>query len=286
MKVVPFQVPQTSKEAFRLQTDSLPHFYDQLHQHPEIQIMWILKSEGTLIANDYVGRFRPGDLFIIGSHQPHVFRNDDYFYENRHDNHAAAISLYFDRGYMGDHFWNLDEVKSIQRFLDSTSQCFLVHGRTRHQVTTLMQDLIGASGVGKLIGFLEILKVLSTSTELKGLCFAGRQASELPDTEGQRMNDILQFTFSESHRKIYLSEVAQVANLSVEAFCRYFKLRTQKTYTNFLNEVRISNACKLLIRADHTMQDVCYKTGFNNISNFNRIFKKVTGKTPTAYLRG
>jgi transcriptional regulator GlxA family with amidase domain len=105
----------------------------------------------------------------------------------------------------------------------------------------------------------------------------------LVENEEGRMNTILEFTFRESRRRIYLDEVARLANLSVEAFCRYFKLHTRKTYVNFLNEVRISHACRLLIQGNFTVERVCYETGFNNVSNFNRIFKRVTGKTPLAY---
>lgn len=97
------------------------------------------------------------------------------------------------------------------------------------------------------------------------------------------MNSIVEFTFRESYRRIYLTEAAQVANLSVEAFCRYFKLHTRKTYINFLNEVRISRACQLLIQKDISVQQVCYRAGFANVSNFNRIFKGITGKTPLSF---
>ncbi|MFN8806138.1 MAG: helix-turn-helix domain-containing protein, partial [Bacteroidota bacterium] len=101
--------------------------------------------------------------------------------------------------------------------------------------------------------------------------------------ESKRMDDILQFTFKESHRKIYIKEVAEVAHLSTEAFCRYFKLRTRKTYTTFLNDVRVSNACQLLANSEMKVDQVCFETGFQNISNFNRIFKKAMGLTPSHY---
>jgi AraC-like DNA-binding protein len=94
----------------------------------------------------------------------------------------------------------------------------------------------------------------------------------------------LQFTLQQSNRKIKISEAAEIANLSPEAFCRYFKLRTGKTFTNFLNEVRISNACKMLIENQKSIQEIGYETGFNNLSHFNRTFKKVTGKTPSRYV--
>ncbi|MBK8292239.1 MAG: AraC family transcriptional regulator [Flammeovirgaceae bacterium] len=98
------------------------------------------------------------------------------------------------------------------------------------------------------------------------------------------MNDILQFSLTQSFRKVKIKEVADVANLSTEAFCRYFKLRTGKTYTNFLNEVRVSNACKMLIEKEKSIQEICFETGFANLSHFNRTFKKITRKTPTRYV--
>ena len=124
---------------------------------------------------------------------------------------------------------------------------------------------------------------MACSEDLTYLSFAPLQ-SKPQIAEEKRMNDVLHFTFRQSHRKIKINEVAEVANLSSEAFCRYFKLRTRKTYTNFLNEVRISNACKMLIEGTQNIQSICYDSGFQNLSHFNRTFKKVTGKTPKAYL--
>src|SRR5882672_2555501 len=120
MKVVAFNVPKIKREAFRFQEDSGHHFYDQLHQHAEIQIMLILQGEGTLIASDYVGRFGPGDLYVIGSGQPHVFRSDKNYYESKSKLTVRAVSIYFNEKYWGDSFWQLEEMKLIRKFSDKT----------------------------------------------------------------------------------------------------------------------------------------------------------------------
>lgn len=143
--------------------------------------------------------------------------------------------------------------------------------------------MISQQGLEKIISFMNLLKLLAGSGDLQPLSVAAGMET-YNHNEGRRMNDILQFTFKESHRKIYIDEVAKIAHLSPEAFCRYFKTRTGKTFTNFLNEVRVSNACKLIINRDFSVADVCYKSGFSNVSNFNRAFKKVTGKTPSKYV--
>jgi AraC-like DNA-binding protein len=284
MKVLSFSVPKISRQAFRFQDDQLPYFYDKLHQHPEIQIMLILKGEGTLMAGDYVGRFEPGELYIIGSGQAHVFRNDDIYYQPKSKLRAHSYSLYFDEKYFGEHFWQLDEWESVRDFSKRAERGLKLTGTTSEVVTDLIQQLRQQKGLDKLLSFLQILNKLTTTKELKTLSVSSYNP-DYSHREGKRMNEILLFTFRESHRKIYIHEVADVANLSTEAFCRYFKMRTRKTYTNFLNEVRISNACKLIIQRDLNIQEICWQAGFSNLSNFNRIFRKVTGKTPSAYLK-
>lgn len=286
MKVVPFNVPKTAPEAFRYQEDNREHFYDQLHQHPELQIMLILKGEGTLVAGDYLGRFEADDLFIIGSEQPHVFRNDEVYYrktKSKSKKKVHAISLYFHQQFVGEWFWNLTEMKAIRDFFKTSLRGYRVTGPTKEKLTSVILSTKNKTGLDRLSVFVEIFQVLTSSRHLKSLSVTAPYGVHQP-IEGKRMNDVIQFTFKESHRKVYLEEVAEIAHLSTEAFCRYFKMRTQKTYTTFLNEVRVSNACRLLMNQEMSIQDVCFQSGFTNISNFNRIFKRVTGKSPSTYL--
>jgi AraC-like DNA-binding protein len=283
MKVVSFQVPHIMKEAFRIQLDRMPHFYDKLHQHNEIQIMWIEKSQGTLIAGDYVGRFAPGDLFVIGSHQAHVFKNDPVYFNQESNLEASSVSIFFDENYLGNVFWQLEEMEETLKWVSKAGRGIKLLGSTREKVTDLLKLVVKQKGIDKIITFFKIIKHLTESNEIEILSVIATQ-EKYRTNEGKRMNDILQFTLRESHRKVYIDEVAKVANLTEEAFCRYFKTRTGKTYTNFLNEVRVSHACKMLIDMDLSIQDICYQSGFTNLSNFNRAFKKVTGKTPSKYL--
>ncbi len=266
-----------------MQDDVVDHFYDKLHQHHEAQIMWIVQGEGTLIVGDYVGRFQPGELYIIGSNQAHVFRNDEVYYHANATTKAIAKSVFFDEKYLGEDFWQLDELSELRAFMDLAKLGLRVEGTTKDTVINLMSTLDVVDGLDKILAFFEILNSLTKSNEVRKLGVSSPLA--FSNSEGKRMNDILQFTFNESHRKIYIDEVAKVANLSTEAFCRYFKLRTRKTYTNFLNEVRVSNACRLLIGKEQSIQEVCFRVGFSNTSNFNRIFKKFTGKTPSSYIQ-
>jgi AraC-like DNA-binding protein len=282
MKVVEFRVPHSVQEAFRVQIDHLPYFYDHLHQHEESQIMWIQEGEGTLVADDFVGRFGPGDVYFIGSRQPHVFRCDAAYYEPTSTRHARAVSVYINRQHLGDTFWSLDEMSDIRNLWTHARGGKVFFGETRKKIINCLESLPHTTGTGKLITLFEILHLLTVPQEAQSLSATAALGGSTT-YEGKRINDVMQFTFKEYHRKIYINEVAQLANLSPEAFCRYFKLHTRKTYTGFLNEVRVSQACKLLIENKHSVLDICYKTGFSNLSNFNRTFKRITSMPPSKY---
>ncbi len=277
-RVVAFNVPQTEHEVVRVQVDEVPYFYDQLHQHPEIQIMLIEAGEGTLIAGDYVGRFHPGEIFIIGGGQPHVFRCDQGYYTGKLV--ARSTSLYFNEKYFGNELWSSNELNAVRDFADTSQRGLQIASEAAVPMVACIQQIAALEGLRRLIKFFTLLHLLTTSSGQKKLSFL---PGKLLENEAGRMNTILEFTFRESHRRIYLDEVAQLANLSVEAFCRYFKLHTRKTYVNFLNEVRISNACQLLILRDLSVAQICYQSGFGNVSNFNRIFRRITHKSPLTF---
>lgn len=282
MKVITFQVPEPERKAFRLQIDELPHFYDKLHQHPEVQVTLIERGEGVLIAGDYTGPFTAGDVYVLGSNLPHVFRSDAPYFKVDNELSVYGITLFFDEKYVGQQFWQLSEMQHLRAFVNKAKGGFRVNNPTQPLVSEYLRQISKHDGLAKLLMFFELLKTLTESHHLQPLSMGSVNVT-YDEAEGKRMNSVLQFTFQEYHRLISIHEVAQLANLSPEAFCRYFKLRTRKTYLSFLNEVRISNACKLLIDRDLLISDVCYQVGFNNLSNFNRVFRKVMGNTPSAY---
>ncbi|HEX6171708.1 MAG TPA: AraC family transcriptional regulator [Chitinophagaceae bacterium] len=276
MKVVPFQIPKNTEEAFRVQVDDLPHLYNHLHQHPEIQLTLIKESNGTLVAGDYVGPFHAGDVFVIGGNQPHVFRNDEKFFKKR--SKAVAITIFFDETTFGENFWLLEEMKSLQQFLKNSSGGFRITGRKKKSIAENLVSIANAKGIDRLIIFLEILKLLSSRKEMHSLATPVIQRN-IKSYDGSRLNKVIEFTFKEFQRPITLKEVADLANLTPEAFCKYFKTRTRKTYINFLNEIRVNHACRLLTE-DKSISAICYDCGFMNLSNFNRIFKKIKQVPP------
>src|SRR5258707_1614825 len=163
MKVVSFSVPNKKKEAFLFQFDRGNHFYDQLQQDSEIQIMLIEEGEGTLIAGDYVGRFTPNDLYVIGRGQPHVFRSDKNYFQPKSKLKSRAISIYFNENYLGSSFWQLEEMKSIKKFISHSSRGMRFFGKQKDEISSVIHQLKDAKGVDKLLLFLSLIKKLSES---------------------------------------------------------------------------------------------------------------------------
>ena len=284
MKVLPFKIPKVTDHSFTVQYDSEPYFYDTLHQHPETQITLITHGTGTLILGDYIGEFAPGDVILVGANIPHVFRSDKYYYQDQHEGACRAISLFFDEDSFGSSFFGLPEMLEIKQMLNNSGRGLKLVGNQLEEIQGLITDIDDKNGVERMIDLLKILRTLSSKEQTVFLSSETLNAS-FKETEGQRLNDIFQFTMQEYQRSIALEEVANIANMTVSAFCRYFKQRTRKTYINFLNEVRIGQACKMLVNEDHPIGEVCYRSGFNNLSHFNRQFKAITGFSPREYVR-
>jgi AraC-like DNA-binding protein/quercetin dioxygenase-like cupin family protein len=285
MRAIPFSIPKNSNEAFRVQVDRQAYLYDKLHRHPEIQLTLVRSGEGTLVAGDYMGRFGEGDVFIIGSGLPHVFRSDAKFYDKKRKLVTDAVSVFFDENTLSAGFWLLPETKPAGQFIRNCKGAYKVKGRKALTAAALLQDMTASKGMERLLLFLQLMQTLSTRPGLELLTKEAASAG-IKTYDGERMNKVLAFTFREYQRPVKLEEVAAVANLTPAAFCKYFKLRTRKTYINFLNELRVSDACRLLEQGDVLVQTVCYETGFSNLSNFNRVFKRVTGISPREWSAG
>lgn len=280
MKVIPFQIPKTGKDAVRVQVEQSKHLYNHLHQHHEIQVTLILTSEGILVAGDYIGRFQAGDLFVIGSNQPHIFRNDPIYFKGRKK--ASTITVFFDETTLGSGFWKAPELISFLPFFQQSQGGFQVIGKKQECIKETLFQIAAADGLEKIALFVRLLHELGGKKDLKPLSAITLQKS-INAVDGSRLNSILEFSFKESHRAIILEEVAAKANMTKTAFCKYFKTRTGKTFSGFLNGIRVNNACKALLESDESIATIGYQTGFNNLSNFNRIFKSVTGTTPKGY---
>jgi AraC-like DNA-binding protein len=285
MKVIPFKIPKPSQDFIRYQVDDQPYFYDKLHQHPELQLSLVLEGEGRLIGGDYIGRFAPGDVFLLGHDVPHVFRSDEQYYAPGPAARSHAVFVFIDLKALSGGFSDITELQEVKRFCEQLAGCYQVQGPAQAEITRQVQALQHKAGLGRLLGVLHIIEQLMLPDALRCLSVAD-QMRNLSEREVKRLQQVLDFLMAHSHRAIALEEVAAVANMSREAFCRFFKERTRKTYVRYLQELRLTNACQLLLHTNQTVASIAYACGFANLSHFNRVFAAIVGATPRDYRRG
>lgn len=282
MKVLPFNVYKTDNESFLVQIENNAHFYGELHSHPEIQITYIRESTGTLVAGDHIGTFGPGDLIIIGSNQPHVFRNDPEYFNGEVGLKARCISLFIRKNMFGEEFMSMPEVASLSDFFTLSDRGMLPDKTESAKMLPLIHAFRTSEGFSKLVVLFNLLEKIIACPNYK-LLSSSVPKKELNEKEGKRINSIYQFTLKEYTNSISIGQVAEIANLTPQSFCRYFKKHTRKSYTGFLNEIRIGHACKMLQDSNTTITNICFESGFRNLSNFNRQFKALMGLSPKEY---
>lgn len=190
------------------------------------------------------------------------------------------ISLFFTENSFGESFFKLDDFKEMGTFFSKSKTSFRVIS-SKEKLEKLFLKLPKSRDLERFIVFIKVIDVI-LSSETKSLS-SFIYNKNYTDNEGKRMRDIMDYTLTNFNRKIDLEEIAEIANMTSNAFCRYFKQRTNKTYFSFLNELRIEKACKLLQDKDYLITEISDKSGFKNISNFNRKFKELKGLTPSSY---
>jgi len=284
MKVVQFTIPVSQEHSIMVQEDKLPHFYNHLHRHNETQITWIIKGEGTLIAGTSMQRFQSGDIYILGANQPHIFKSDPAYFEKNSKAETHALTVFVDlRGPFG-RILELPEMSNVKKFMETTRAGLQVPPSHQRDVIEKMLMVKEARNGIRLACFIQLLQTLCSIKKYKSLSTTHTEYA-ITESEGLRMNDIYQYTMSHYTENITLKQIADVAHLTPQAFCRYFKKHTLKTYVAFLNEVRINEACKKIVSENFdSLASVAYQTGFTNAVTFNRVFKKITGQPPKKFL--
>ncbi len=282
-KVISFQIPKSQKEFVRYQEDRGNHFYDKLHQHPQWQLTMIADGKGQFLSGDFVGRFQAGDVFLVGENVPHVFRSDPEYFEAKPDLISFGKTIFFDFQALGKALEEIEDLQELKKFHDRTGTCFRVLGESREKIIQIFESFGQSSGLNRLqMAFQLLALVQNDSAELQTLNQNPINLS-LSERDGNRMDQVIQFLLKERNRPISLQEASDKANLSKEAFCRFFKLRTRKTFTQYLQQLRINEAQKLLLETDLSISTIAFRVGFENLSYFNRAFKSILGTTPREF---
>lgn len=279
------KVPYIPASSITVKREITPYMDYPWHYHPEYEIIFVEKSYGIRLMGNHIGNFSDGDLVFISPNLPHVWRNDKNFYGGDTDLFVDVYVIHFREEALKDGFFDLPELIEVKKLFSRGEQGVLIKsGKDHNKIASMVKKTVFSSGFGRLIYFLETLYLIANTPNYDLLSSPGYTNSvNLADAE--RINKIMDFVIKNFSEEIKLEEMADLANLTKASFCRYFKSKTHKTFSQFLNEVRILNACKLLVNSNMTITEICYDTGYNNISHFNRQFKGITGYTAREYTK-
>ncbi|RRB04412.1 helix-turn-helix domain-containing protein [Larkinella rosea] len=255
-------------------------FSTDFHFHPECQLVYVVSGSGTRIIGGSVEQFEAGDLTFIGPNVPHVWYSHAAQPETPLE--ARSLALYINPEVVLHHLKPFTNTQSLADFFRQSERGLCLTGPTREQLVALLTAMPNQSDLPLMASFLQILEVLKTSPEVRWLnpesllmSYAGASQS--------RVARVMRFIQDQFRQPITLEETAAIAGLQLHSFCRFFKALTQRTFSEFLNEIRIGFACQLLQQSDLPITQIAYESGFGNISYFNRSFKKNRGLTPKEY---
>jgi AraC-like DNA-binding protein len=284
MKVLPFTIPPSQDKTILIQEETLPYFYPYLHRHEEIQLTLILKGEGTLLVGSIMHPFSENQVYLIGANTPHVFKSDASYFLPESTKKVQALTIFFNTKGKLTSFFDLPELKPVYSFFSNHHSGFRIPQESFTEISGKMLSIQYSSGLDQLMQFFQLLRALSSLENISPLA-PDLQIQNFSDYEGLRISNIYNYIMQNYNRDVTLEEVAAAAFMTPQAFCRYFKKHTRVTFVTFLNEIRINEACKKLIEGSFdSVSSVAYDCGFNSITNFNRVFKTTTGKSPRQYL--
>jgi len=284
MKPLFHKVPTSIQSSFGIKHDIEPSFGKIWHYHPELELHYVVRGEGVRFIGDNVSNFSSGEIILLGENLPHTFSCSEEYNFNANELEVETIVIQFLPDCLGREIFNLPEACLIPKLFEKAKKGMVISGATRDQLATLMKKATVASQMEKLILFLSILHLLAETSEYEPITSA-LTSCRSNESDTVRLNKIYSYTLTNYKKEISLEEISSISQLSITSFCRYFKLMTRKTYYDFLIEIRISHACRLLVEDKVPTETICFDCGFNNVSNFYRHFKKIAGMTPMDYKR-
>ena len=246
------------------------------HYHPEIELAYINKGNGKIQIGSHISNFSNGALILVGSNLPHCG------FTNEIDGTRKESIIQIKPDFMGKEFLNAPELKPVQDLFEIAKKGISYHGESKKRIGKLVESISERAPFDRLLRLLKVLKQLESSKE-RTILNAEGYAIEAALEDNNRINLVFNFVKENFQSPITLEEISDISNMSTPGFCRYFKKITGKTFTQFVNEYRLVHAAKLLQEKQISISEICFDSGFNNFSHFNKLFKQFTGKTASAY---
>lgn len=246
------------------------------HYHPELELVYINSGVGKRQVGTHLSNYQDGDLILIGSYLPHTGFTKGF------EPGQKEIVIQFKPNIFESAFEHLVELKVIHQLMEMSKKGIVFSGPIKDDIGLRMEGLQYESQIDAFLTLIKILYDLAKVKDKKILNAEGYAFISSP-SENKRLKIIFNYIRDHFMEPIALEEISSQVFMTPQSFCRFFKKSTNRTFTSFLNEYRINHATKLLLETDDDIKNICYASGFNNLSNFFRNFKKITQLTPISY---
>lgn len=268
-------------QSFTIRSDKLIlKKYASLKSHENFEITYIENCLGKRFIGDSVEDFYDPDLILMGSYVPHCWQ----FYKSIDSTKdATARILHFFPNFMGEDFLQKPEARGMKTLFENAKRGIHFQGNTAARAKEILDEILTSRGLSSLGLLLKLFDCLSNSKNKRELSTEGFNPIST-SSEAERINKVYDYVFKNFANGIDLEKVASIIYLSPAAFCRFFKEKTNRTLFNYVKEVRIGYAAKLLLEKKYSISEICYKSGYNNLSTFNKQFKEIKGITPSVFL--
>lgn len=269
--------------SFTTRINEHSNFLKIWHRHIELELVLIIESKGTCFLGDGIERFEEGDIYLVGENLPHMWLNDEVYFKPESNLKAKAIAVHFKKDFLGKVFFETPEMIHLLELIER-ARYGIRFRQVGEELKEAISEMIQMDGYTKTMSFLNILDILSKHKKYHLLVSQG-YVNVSPVTKDKKLDKVYAHIFNNFNRRITLEEVSEIAHMHASAFSRLFRQINHKTFSRYLSEIRIGYACKLLLEGESNIATVCYESGFQNISNFNRQFKIIKNCTPSFYIK-
>lgn len=270
--------PLTSNDCFTISFRQKSEFDFPLHYHDEIELNFILNAKGARrVVGDHIAEIDDRELVLVGSNIPHVWQT-----HKCKSKEIREITIQFHKDLLDDKFLKRNQLSFIRKMLERATRGISFSKPTIDQLTPRLMTLNQKQGFDSVLELMSILHDLSVSRHMQTLSNTSFNITE-STYSSRRIEKVVDLLNQNFHKTITLAEAAKIANMSTASFSRFFKARTGISFVNSLLEIRLGHATRMLIETTQSVSEIAYDCGFNNISNFNRLFKKKKGCTPSVF---
>lgn len=281
MIIKQLDLPKQYHQSFQVRRDYAPKHHQVWHYHEELEFVHIVDGSGTLFIGDRIKAIQPGETVLIPSQTPHYWLFDTFQDQELEMESINCIVLHLKKNLGIENLLAMPELQAVKQLFEHSDRGFYLDKTNSKLIKNHFEQVLNASNLDKLISLFKLLECIQDSS--KEMLTSENYAMLHQSEDQHRMNNLMDYIRENYKQPIKLVDLASLAGLTENSFCRYFKQKTGKTPVQFITELRVSHACTQLRNSKMSLKEICYDSGFNNFVSFHKNFKNILGLTPLQF---